>query len=141
MAKKAAVIMGSDSDWPIVQKAVSKLKSFGVETEVHVMSAQDAGGSLRICQKRGGTGLWRNHCGGRHGGASGRRAGGTYHFAGNRNPHEVGGAGRNGRASRDGNDASRRTSSDSRNRRGGQRRHTGSADSGAGRSGIGTEAS
>ena len=39
MAKKAAGIMGSDSDWPIVQKAVSKLKSFGVETEVHVMSA------------------------------------------------------------------------------------------------------
>ena len=39
MAKKAAVIMGSDSDWPVVQKAVSKLKSFGVETEVHVMSA------------------------------------------------------------------------------------------------------
>lgn len=39
MAKKAAVIMGSDSDWPVVQKAVSKLKSFGIETEVHVMSA------------------------------------------------------------------------------------------------------
>lgn len=39
MARKAAVIMGSDSDWPVVQKAVSKLKSFGVETEVHVMSA------------------------------------------------------------------------------------------------------
>ena len=39
MAKKAAVIMGSDSDWPVVQKAVSKLKSYGVETEVHVMSA------------------------------------------------------------------------------------------------------
>lgn len=39
MAKKAAVIMGSDSDWPVVQKAVSKLKSYGIETEVHVMSA------------------------------------------------------------------------------------------------------
>lgn len=39
MARKAAVIMGSDSDWPVVQKAVGKLKSFGVETEVHVMSA------------------------------------------------------------------------------------------------------
>ena len=39
MVRKAAVIMGSDSDWPVVQKAVSKLKSFGVETEVHVMSA------------------------------------------------------------------------------------------------------
>ena len=37
--KKVAIIMGSDSDWPVVQKAVSKLKSFGVETEVHVMSA------------------------------------------------------------------------------------------------------
>ena len=39
MAKKAAVIMGSDSDWGVVQKAVKTLKSFDVETEVHVMSA------------------------------------------------------------------------------------------------------
>ncbi len=39
MAKKAAVIMGSDSDWGVVQKAVKTLKSFNVETEVHVMSA------------------------------------------------------------------------------------------------------
>ena len=39
MAKKAAVIMGSDSDWGVVQKAVKTLKSFQVETEVHVMSA------------------------------------------------------------------------------------------------------
>ena len=39
MAKKAAVIMGSDSDWPVVQKAVQKLRSYGIETEVHVMSA------------------------------------------------------------------------------------------------------
>lgn len=39
MAKKAAVIMGSDSDWPVVQKAVQKLKAFQIETEVHVMSA------------------------------------------------------------------------------------------------------
>ncbi len=39
MAKKVAVIMGSDSDWGTVQKAVKTLKSFGIETEVHVMSA------------------------------------------------------------------------------------------------------
>ena len=39
MAKKAAVIMGSDSDWPVVQKAVQKPKAFQIETEVHVMSA------------------------------------------------------------------------------------------------------
>ena len=37
--KKVAVIMGSDSDLPVVQKAISKLKEFGVETEAHVMSA------------------------------------------------------------------------------------------------------
>ncbi len=39
MSKKVAVIMGSDSDFPVVSKAVAKLKSFGIETEVHVMSA------------------------------------------------------------------------------------------------------
>lgn len=37
--KKVAVIMGSDSDLPVVQKAINKLKSFGIATEVHVMSA------------------------------------------------------------------------------------------------------
>lgn len=37
--KKVAVIMGSDSDFPVVQGAVNKLKSFGVPVEVHVMSA------------------------------------------------------------------------------------------------------
>lgn len=36
---KVAVIMGSDSDLPVVQKAVDKLKEFGIITEVHVMSA------------------------------------------------------------------------------------------------------
>ena len=39
MAKKVAVIMGSDSDWGTVKGAVKMLKSFDVETEVHVMSA------------------------------------------------------------------------------------------------------
>ena len=37
--KKVAVIMGSDSDFPVVSKAVLKLKEFGVPYEVHVMSA------------------------------------------------------------------------------------------------------
>lgn len=37
--KKVAVIMGSDSDFPIVQKAIKKLKEFDVPYEVHVMSA------------------------------------------------------------------------------------------------------
>lgn len=37
--KKVAVIMGSDSDLPIVEKAVDVLNSFGAPYEVHVFSA------------------------------------------------------------------------------------------------------
>ena len=37
--KKAAVIMGSDSDLPFVKGAIKALKSFGITTEVHVFSA------------------------------------------------------------------------------------------------------
>ncbi len=39
MSKKVAVIMGSDSDFPIVKDAVKELKAYGVLFEVHVMSA------------------------------------------------------------------------------------------------------
>ena len=39
MAKKVAVIMGSDSDLPVVKKAIDKLKAFGIPVEAHVMSA------------------------------------------------------------------------------------------------------
>lgn len=37
--KKVAIIMGSDSDLPIVTPAIKQLKELGVETEVRVMSA------------------------------------------------------------------------------------------------------
>ncbi len=37
--KKIAIVMGSDSDLPIVQKAVDTLASFSVPYEVHVFSA------------------------------------------------------------------------------------------------------
>ena len=37
--KKIGIVMGSDSDLPIVQKAADTLKSFGVPFEVHVFSA------------------------------------------------------------------------------------------------------
>ena len=37
--KKVAVIMGSDSDWNVVQKAVKVLKDYEIPVEVHVMSA------------------------------------------------------------------------------------------------------
>ncbi len=37
--KKVAIIMGSDSDLPVVEKAVTTLKKFAVPFEVHVYSA------------------------------------------------------------------------------------------------------
>ena len=37
--KKVAIIMGSDSDLPVVEKAVKNLDEYGVESEVHVYSA------------------------------------------------------------------------------------------------------
>ena len=37
--KKVAVIMGSDSDWGVVSKAVKTLKEYGVPVEAHVCSA------------------------------------------------------------------------------------------------------
>lgn len=36
---KAAIIMGSDSDWPILKPAYELLKQFGIESEVCVASA------------------------------------------------------------------------------------------------------
>ena len=37
--KKVAVIMGSDSDWPVVQGACAQLKEFGIPYEAHILSA------------------------------------------------------------------------------------------------------
>ncbi len=38
-APKAAVIMGSDSDFPVVKKCIVMLKKFGIEADVRVISA------------------------------------------------------------------------------------------------------
>ncbi|MBQ2718109.1 MAG: 5-(carboxyamino)imidazole ribonucleotide mutase [Clostridia bacterium] len=37
--KKIGIVMGSDSDLPVVEKAINTLKEFGVPYEVHVYSA------------------------------------------------------------------------------------------------------
>ena len=38
--KKAAVIMGSDSDWPVVEKCVKQLRELSIPVEARVMSAR-----------------------------------------------------------------------------------------------------
>lgn len=45
--KKVAVIMGSDSDLPVVEKAFAVLKEFGVPFEAHVMSAHRTPAAVR----------------------------------------------------------------------------------------------
>ena len=37
--KKVAVLMGSDSDWPVVKGACEQLKTFGIPYEAHILSA------------------------------------------------------------------------------------------------------
>ena len=39
MSKKVAVIMGSDSDWPVVKAACAQLKTFDIPFEAHILSA------------------------------------------------------------------------------------------------------
>lgn len=55
--KKVGVIMGSDSDLPVVEKAIDKLKEYGVPYEVHVYSAhrtpEQARAFARAAQEKG----------------------------------------------------------------------------------------
>ena len=44
---KAAILMGSDSDWPILKPAADLLKSFGIEIEVVVASAHRTPAKVR----------------------------------------------------------------------------------------------
>lgn len=44
---KAAILMGSDSDWPILKSAVELLKQFGIESEVVVASAHRTPAKVR----------------------------------------------------------------------------------------------
>lgn len=58
--KKVAIIMGSDSDFPVVSKAVKMLKDFDVPYEVHVMSAHrtpDAAINFSANAKQNGFGV------------------------------------------------------------------------------------
>lgn len=55
--KKVGIIMGSDSDLPVVEKAIDKLKEYEVPYEVHVYSAHrtpvQAGEFARTAQEKG----------------------------------------------------------------------------------------
>ena len=44
MIRKVAVIMGSDSDWPVVKGACAQLKALDIPFEAHILSAHRAAG-------------------------------------------------------------------------------------------------
>ena len=57
--KKIAIVMGSDSDLPVVEKAITTLKDYGVPFEVHVFSAHrtpDAAAEFAINARKNGFG-------------------------------------------------------------------------------------
>ncbi len=57
--KKVAVIMGSDSDLPVVEKAINTLKNLGIPFEVHVYSAHRTPAESRsfiVCARDNGFG-------------------------------------------------------------------------------------
>ena len=53
--KKAAVLMGSDSDWPVVRSACAQLDAFGVPYEAHIMSAHRSPAQVAEFVKRART--------------------------------------------------------------------------------------
>ena len=56
--KKVAIIMGSDSDWPVVKSACGVLKDFDVPFEAHILSAHrtpEAAAAFAKVQKAHGT--------------------------------------------------------------------------------------
>ena len=57
MSKKVAIIMGSDSDFPVVKSALTELKKYGVEFECRVMSAHRTPAEAAEC---GSSARWYN---------------------------------------------------------------------------------
>ena len=130
MSKKVAVIMGSDSDLPVVKGALDELDKFGIPYEVHVMSGTptpalvmnlpETRKRLRrdFVRRRKGQDIWA---------AFWRK---TYHAAGDRHSGQVFYTGRAGRIAGNRTDAEGHSGGNCRNRRGSQCRNSGSTDAG-----------
>ncbi len=96
--KKVAIIMGSDSDWPVVKSACTVLKDFGIPFEAHILSAHrtpEAAADFAKSARANGYGVYPVR--GRHGRPSGRCLCRQHHPAGGRHPDEGRCPGRPGR--------------------------------------------
>ena len=128
--KKVAVIMGSDSDWPVVKGACAQLQEFGIPYEAHILSAHRtpaAAAEFARGARQNGFGVlicaaawpptWRSL----------RR---QLHSARHRHPHEGGRHGRPGRPAGHRPDAQRHPRGHRGHQRGQERRRAGRPDPG-----------
>lgn len=78
--KKVAIVMGSDSDLPVVEKAIDTLKEFAVPFEVHVFSAHRTPEQAKRLPWRQGRMTLARNCSSRKGCASCGSTGGKHYF-------------------------------------------------------------
>ena len=48
---KVSILMGSDSDLPVMSKAAAMLEKFGIDYEMKVISAHRTGCICRVCKE------------------------------------------------------------------------------------------
>ncbi len=126
---KVAIVMGSKSDYPVVQKAEAHAEKFGVEYETRIISAHRTPKQAEeFAANAEAERIWMHHRSGRKSCASGRRAGGNDAASGNRYTDEIQHYGRTGFAAFRGTDAKRRAGSHRGDRRSGKRSDPGSPD-------------
>ena len=126
------ILMGSDSDAPVMQAAVDTLRGLGITSEMTVASAHRSPERvMRLVSEAPGPRRQGVHRRRRCRGASRRGRRGAHHPAGHRRAHRFVGAEGARRAAVDGADAARRAGRDGVDRQAGrdQRRRAGGADS------------
>ena len=85
---KVGIVMGSDSDMPVMAKAAEILEELGVEFEMTVISAHREPDVFFECKVRRGKGLSGDYCRRRKGGPSSGDVRGYFPHAGYWNSHE-----------------------------------------------------
>ena len=83
---KVGIVMGSDSDMPVMSKAADMLEKFGIDYEMTIISAhREPDVFFRICKNRRGERLQGYHCRRRYGSSSAGYVRSYFPNAGHRN--------------------------------------------------------
>ena len=127
---KVAILMGSDSDLGVMQKAIDRLRSLEIGFEVRVLSAhRTPEACAKFCREAEDNGFGAIIAAAGKAAHLAGAAGGQHGAAGHRRAGEVLDAGRAGRAAVHGADAFGHPGGHGGHRRRGQRGHSGGADS------------